>query len=428
MKRRLTLCALSTTVTLAAGLLGVSGAAADAAPSTPSAVAVTQVRIGMSSPNRDWDRELASTGAVETRRLFDQLRNPDFALNMARRELAAGRMPILSFKVPGNDWAGAANGRYDRELYALRDRLAALPGKVFVTIHHEPAGDGRPQDYAAMQRHVLPILSPPVNVEAGVIANGFWWSAGRQGLTDAQIAEWLPADVLRKAEVVAADTYQGGNSARPGEDAGVKIRRLSSWATRAGVLRLGVGEYNGLNAPAIRSAGDAILADPRYVFAQVFNSDENNRDGVSWRLTGDRLAAFQDTMARAKAARGTRPSAPATSPAPRDEAHGWLTAGATLASERGLTSENGNFVLAMQGDGNAVVYDYTGRALWNSGTFVAGSSLVVQGDGNVVVYSPDGRPVWSTGTFGRPGAGLVMQDDANLVVYRADGQPVWSTR
>jgi hypothetical protein len=178
-------------------------------------------------------------------------------------------------------------------------RLAALGGKVFVTLHHEPSGDGTAANYAAMLRHTLPILAVPANVYAGPIVNGFWWSNGSQGLTDAEIAQWLPADVLKVSEVVAADTYQGGTATSPGENAGVKIANMSKWATRVGVKHLGIGEYNGLDAASITAAGNAVLSDPRFMFADIFNSNNNNRDGVSWQLVGDRLTAFKATVAKA---------------------------------------------------------------------------------------------------------------------------------
>jgi hypothetical protein len=57
--------------------------------------------------------------------------------------------------------------------------------------------------------------------------------------------------------VIGADTYDGG-----GEDAGVKIRRMSAWASRVGVSRLGIGEFNGQSAAAITHATDAAKADP----------------------------------------------------------------------------------------------------------------------------------------------------------------------
>lgn len=272
-------------------------------PATGLTAALPVVRIGMSSPRSEWATAFAEVGSVDARRLFGELASPSSIVTLAGSEIAAGRLPILSFKVPGDDWAGVAAGRYDAQLRSLTAALDALPGRVFVTLHHEPVGDGTAASYAAMQRRALPILGAPSNVLAGVIVNGFWWSAGRQGYTDAEIAAWLPADVRGLAEVVAADTYQGGTTADPGEDAGVKIRRMSAWATRVGVRRLGIGEYNGLDADAITSAGDAILDDPRFVFGSCFNSSENNRVGVDWALTGDRLEAFQATVAAARALR-----------------------------------------------------------------------------------------------------------------------------
>jgi hypothetical protein len=264
------------------------------------ATAHTHVRIGMSAPNKEWNLRLSQTGPVYARRMFGELASFQSLVNDAADEIVAGRMPILSFKIPNNDWAGVAKGHYDAQLHDLADALDALPGRVFVTLHHEPQGDGTPQAWAAMQRHALPILRAPSNVLAGVIANGFWWSAQGQGLTDAEIAQWLPADVLALSEVIAADTYQAGLAVHPGEDAGVKIRRMSAWATRVGVAKLGIGEYNGLDAAAIKAAGDAVLADPRFVFASCFNSSANNKPGVDWTLTGARLQAFKQTVAQSR--------------------------------------------------------------------------------------------------------------------------------
>lgn len=261
----------------------------------------TSVQIGMSTPKAEWDQRLGQTGGVDSRRVFDSLDSPDFAVGLATSEAAAGRMAILSFKVPGNDWAGAGRGVYDPQLRALASRLDAVDGPVFVTLHHEPTGDGTATDYAAMLRHALPILGAPANVFAGPIVNGFWWSQGGQGMTDSEISQWLPADVLRLSEIVAADTYQGGTAAKPGENAGVKITRMSAWADRVGVEHLGLGEYNGVDAASITAAGDAILADDKFVFAAIFNSSVNNRAGVDWTLTGDRLTAFQQTVAQARA-------------------------------------------------------------------------------------------------------------------------------
>ena len=151
----------------------------------------------MSSPTGRVVPRLGQVGGVDSRRVFDNLDSPDSAVKLATSEAAAGRMAILSFKVPGNDWAGVGRGVYDTQLRALTTRLDAVNGPVFVTLAPR-AGRGRDsRDYAAMMRHALPILGAPSNVDAGPIVNGFWWSQGSQGMTDAEIAQWLPADVLR---------------------------------------------------------------------------------------------------------------------------------------------------------------------------------------------------------------------------------------
>ena len=49
-----------------------------------------------------------------------------------------------------------------------------------------------------------------------------------------------------------------------------------------------------------------------------------------------------------------------------------------------------------------------------------------RGDGNLVVYNASGAAVWSSVTWGHPGAYLVVQSDGNLVIY--DGaSPIWAT-
>jgi hypothetical protein len=57
----------------------------------------------------------------------------------------------------------------------------------------------------------------------------------------------------------------------------------------------------------------------------------------------------------------------------------------------------------MQGDGNLVIYDGNGVAIWASRTSFRhpGAFLVVQTDGNVVIYDVDGTPLWATDTWRR---------------------------
>jgi len=98
-----------------------------------------------------------------------------------------------------------------------------------------------------------------------------------------------------------------------------------------------------------------------------------------------------------------------------------------LAGAPPVVSANAGFWLSMQGDGNVVVYDSTGRARWATMTSLPGSYLKVQSDGNVVLYDPQGLALWTTGVYS-PGATLQMQGDGNLVLYAASGAPLWDSQ
>jgi hypothetical protein len=50
----------------------------------------------------------------------------------------------------------------------------------------------------------------------------------------------------------------------------------------------------------------------------------------------------------------------------------------------------------------------------------------MQGDGNFVVYDAHGAAVWATGTNGSGGNVLAVQNDGNLVIY-AGPVAVWAT-
>jgi len=81
---------------------------------------------------------------------------------------------------------------------------------------------------------------------------------------------------------------------------------------------------------------------------------------------------------------------------------GRLNPGKTLASGQTLKScgkAGSQFLLAMQGDGNLVVYGLDSRPLWNTGTWNnPGAKLIMQGDGNLVIYSTAGKAIWSAGS------------------------------
>lgn len=76
-----------------------------------------------------------------------------------------------------------------------------------------------------------------------------------------------------------------------------------------------------------------------------------------------------------------------------------LAVGATLGPGEVLQAVGYGQTLTMQTDGNLVQrYLPATRALFVSGTDVPGSRLVNQADGNLVIRDPAGHALWSTGT------------------------------
>ncbi|MDO8592013.1 MAG: S8 family serine peptidase [bacterium] len=113
--------------------------------------------------------------------------------------------------------------------------------------------------------------------------------------------------------------------------------------------------------------------------------------------------------------------------------------------------------LALQADGNLVVYSSANVVLWASNTqnnpdlasdsptiapaagangrLYPGQSIIstdrrfrlaLQPDGNLVLYSPS-RALWFSSTNGRATAFLALQSDGNLVLYDRDSQPLWAS-
>ncbi|MGH8081733.1 MAG: S8 family serine peptidase [Lysobacter sp.] len=106
---------------------------------------------------------------------------------------------------------------------------------------------------------------------------------------------------------------------------------------------------------------------------------------------------------------------------------GRLLPGEGLNNETSLFSCDGRFQLAMQGDGNLVLYASSG-AWWSSVTGGIGpSSAILQGDGNFVVYTGGFTATWSSATSGQSVSQLLVQDDGNVVIYSTSGVALWNT-
>lgn len=93
-----------------------------------------------------------------------------------------------------------------------------------------------------------------------------------------------------------------------------------------------------------------------------------------------------------------------------------------------VRSCNGQYLLAMQNDGNLVVYDGI-RPTWHTKTYESeAAQTIMQSDGNLVVYTSKGEALWNSGTQGNEGAALALQDDGNLVIYSRNGTALWASK
>jgi outer membrane protein assembly factor BamB len=87
----------------------------------------------------------------------------------------------------------------------------------------------------------------------------------------------------------------------------------------------------------------------------------------------------------------------------------------------------GKYVLHFTATGNLVLRnEEAGRVIWESATSGA-AKLAMQEDGNLVVYAEGDKPLWSSGTFGNPGSVLAVQVDGNLVIYSRERKPLWAS-
>ena len=96
-------------------------------------------------------------------------------------------------------------------------------------------------------------------------------------------------------------------------------------------------------------------------------------------------------------------------------------------------SSNGNAQLIFQTDGNLVLYkilrDGTAKAAWATSTVgraKGGEATLQSSDGNFVVTNTSGKAMWASGTVG-VGHTVVMQTDCNLVILNEFGKPTWAT-
>jgi len=251
--------------------------------------------IGMSAPADVWDARVSAVGGgLAARRIFADLGSGYTSqIKLVEQAHAAGMMPVVSYKVGGNV-AGAVNGDFNAIADQAAAKLASYGRPTAVTFWHEPNGDISPADYVAASKQLLPFFKRG-ELRVGPLLNG--WLLDNQLDT---FGSFCPDELFGLWDWVGIDTYESGTAENPGpRKPADRIPALSSYVSSRGFNHpLGVGEYNGFSAESIAATGEALLGTPNVWFGCVWNAQGDR----GWELSGDRLAAFQQTLADPRSA------------------------------------------------------------------------------------------------------------------------------
>ncbi|MHA7059540.1 MAC/perforin domain-containing protein [Aquimarina sp. M1] len=105
-----------------------------------------------------------------------------------------------------------------------------------------------------------------------------------------------------------------------------------------------------------------------------------------------------------------------------------LMSGEGLGHNQSIFSEDGQFRMTFQSDGNLVVYDRDNRATWYTNSSGRGGKTVqMQSDGNLVIYNHSNKAIWDTNTDGKNGAYLKLSNYGAISLIHK-GNRVWYRR
>jgi hypothetical protein len=221
-------------------------------------------------------------------------------VTVANREVAKGEIPMISTKVPGS-WAQVAAGQQDVWLLERIRALAQVPGPVWLTLHHEPTGDGAPADWVAMQQHARKLIDAnSTNIALVGILNG-WDFIG----TNPHPEVWnMP--VGTGVDIMGFDSYNvwsptNGKKWLPASTVLSPAVTIAAWGYPTAVGEYGVrtDPNNPGRAAQWMTDAYAYAVDHHIAGMSYYNSSRNSPDG-SWMLDSERLAPFIANLANSK--------------------------------------------------------------------------------------------------------------------------------
>ncbi len=265
----------------------------------PSCGAYLGAAYGSNSDPAPRERQFGDKLAV--RRTYYSAAQVDKAVSIAQGDLAAGRLPWISFKLP-QSWTAMADGKGDAWARDLVTKLEALDGPVWVAFHHEPEGDGDVTEWTRMQQHLAPIVHTSDNVAFTMILTG--WNQFYSGNPAYSLDRLWPGDGL--VDVLGIDPYNEygvvKNGKRIEKSADLKslyYTRVSAFAkahgTHWGVAETGYTDEAAAKDPDWLNRSYQDLVDTGGIAFTYFDTPVNAYG--SWPLdTAPKIAAFTEAL------------------------------------------------------------------------------------------------------------------------------------
>ncbi len=221
------------------------------------------------------------------------------AVRNAKADLAAGRLPWISFKLPSS-WSAMASGSGDAWARDIAAQLAKLNGPVWVAFHHEPEGDGAISDWRKMQERLAPIMRKGApNVAFTVVLTG-WHQF--YGPSEYSLDNIWPRNV--QVDVAGFDVYnshgvvKNGKVLKPTDMDEAYFAKIDKWADQKGVA-WGLAE-TGYTDTAVKEDPTWIARTTREMAARggvamtYFNTSLNSI--APWNLNDAKLVDYRAAM------------------------------------------------------------------------------------------------------------------------------------
>lgn len=152
------------------GVGSLSNGCAYSARGIPTCGGYLGSAYGSNSEPTDLESQLGRRLGI--RRTFWTAVQVDKAVATARADVAKGRLPWISFKLP-TTWQAMTAGQGDAWARDVATKLATIPGPVWLAFHHEPEGDGDITAWRTMQERLAPLIRTAPNVAYTIVLTGW---------------------------------------------------------------------------------------------------------------------------------------------------------------------------------------------------------------------------------------------------------------